>query len=250
MRIITWNILNKNEKIKSSLGFIFKYKPDIICLQEFPEKSLPLLNQKEYHFVNASDCNTIVFNKKNQTNSLLVVGIKRKIKYNTEKISLKMPANNIIKRVTNLKESIEGLKVTIPHKGEDIVLFNCHLSFAARPSIRKKQLKKILKSGEGNRIICGDFNDFGNHLFSWFIGFLFNYRSKDYKVDEKRNFENIFRRHNLKNLFHGKVTHPILRQQLDHILVSKKIKVEKNQVIKNGIKYSDHYPLLVDLNLN
>jgi endonuclease/exonuclease/phosphatase family metal-dependent hydrolase len=247
MRIITWNIFNKNEKIKSSLNFIFKYNPDIVCLQEFPEESLDLLNQKEYHFVNAKDCTTITLNKKNQTNSLLIIGIKRKIKHSTEIFSLKMPANNIIKKITNLKESLEGLKITFTYKNNKISLFNCHLSFAARPFIRRKELRKILKNGNGRRIICGDFNDFGNPFLNLFLGPFLNYRLKDYKINEIKYFERIFKKYKFNNWFFGEITHPISRQQLDYLLLSKELKIKNKEVLSEGSKFSDHLPLLVDL---
>lgn len=247
MKIITWNILDKNKKIEASLDWIFGFNPEVICFQEYPSNSMRFLNQKGYSFVTARDCNYLPLNKKNQLKSLLVIGIKKEIKYRAKVIPLEIPAKNIIQKITNLRECIEGLKITIRRKGKEINLFNIHLSVAAGHSTRLKQINKILEESSKEKIICGDLNNFGHPLYNWLIGFILNFKPKDYLINEKRDFEKIYKRNNLKNLFSGKVTYPLTRQQLDHILISKDVIVKKKKVLKKGSNFSDHLPLLVEI---
>ena len=210
------------------------------------------MEQKDYSFVHAKDCNTVSLDKKDQKDSLLVVGVRKGIKYTAKKFPLRVAARNIIKKLVHLKESLEGQKVVLHYKNNKIKLVNCHLSFAADPSVRRKQLIKILrKEGKvGKRIICGDFNDFGTPSLNWFVGFLFNFKSKDYKIDEEESFKRFYNKYKLNNLFSGKATHRSTKNQLDHILVSKGVGFKNNKTLKGGIKYSDHFPLLVDLDLD
>ncbi len=64
-------------------------------------------------------------------------------------------------------------------------------------------------------------------------------------MNEKDMFQEMYEKHNLINVFTKKTTHKHSRLQLDHILLPECANIKNQELIK--YKYSDHKPIMVDI---
>ncbi len=251
MKIITWNIYNKSRKIKEGFEFIKSHEPDVLCLQEFPSSFMHLLKETDYKFFVSKDCNKVCFTKKHPVNSFLVVGIKKSIEAKSYAIKIINSArNNIVTKLTNLIECVEAIKIKLNYKGKEMDLLNVHLPMAAPPSERLRIMNSLLDTSSiSSSIVCGDLNSFARKKHSWIIGRFFGYNKNDYDVDEHEIFDKLFKKNSLVNHFKDNVTHPFSGFQLDHILVPKHFGVKNKKIIKSGYRFSDHLPIMLELDL-
>ncbi|MFH1359253.1 MAG: endonuclease/exonuclease/phosphatase family protein [archaeon] len=250
MKIINWNVFSGNKKIEDSLKLVFKRAPDIICLQEFPVKSKKILNSyPDYDFVYCKDYSTLT-DFIRRTTALMVVGIKKKIKFKSKIIRFPhYKGYNLIRRYWKWDECREGLVIDFNYKGKKVRLFNVHFSFAASPDRRVFEFEKISSFfNKKNNIVCGDFNIISKRRYKYFFGWIFTYRFKDYFKNEKEIFSNLFKENNLKNIFKGNYTHRSVGMQLDYVLIPNSWNSGDLVVDKESSLYSDH--LLMDVDLN
>jgi endonuclease/exonuclease/phosphatase family metal-dependent hydrolase len=192
----------------------------------------------------------VCLNKKDCKNSFLVVAIAKSLTSAKKTIPMEIKTNSIVRKLVNLKECLEALIIDFKYKNQKLRLINTHLSFAAGPSVRLKQFKKILDNVKSTKsIICGDFNIFADRKYNFLIGCLFDYKQNDYDIDERKYFDSLFLKTKLNNPFKNKITFPLTKKQLDHILVHNSIKTVKVNVLKNGRFFSDHLPLLLEIKI-
>lgn len=124
-----------------------------------------------------------------------------------------------------------------------IRVFNTHLEIAIGPTRRLNQFENLVKHfGLQNNIICGDFNIFPHPIGSFFVGWAASFSLGDYKTNERKKFEILFKKLGLNNLFAKKITYPKYKLQLDHILTSNNLLIIDKKIEKKTA-FSDHYQL-------
>lgn len=124
-----------------------------------------------------------------------------------------------------------------------IRVFNTHLEIAIGPTRRLNQFENLVKHfGFENNIICGDFNIFPHPIGSFFVGWAASFSLGDYKINERKKFEILFKKLGLNNLFAKKITYPKYKLQLDHILTSNNLLIIDKKIEKKTA-FSDHYQL-------
>ena len=123
------------------------------------------------------------------------------------------------------------VKNVINYKGYDISIYNTHLDFMF-DSVKLRELKYLYKliSKDNNLVILmGDFNLKNNkEIFNKFCSLL----------EEKGISRVEFNDRTLKmSRYH---------REIDHVFLSNEFKVENYSIIKD-LEISDHYPIMVDV---
>ena len=225
MIICSFNIKNNffyhKDKTPEICNFIHKYHIDILCVQEYLFKDSFKFNLDKY--------------------KIYGIGRFRKKKHRFNE------SNNII---TNLDVSYANTKrlpwffTTLPriytyarlkYKSSNITVINTHVDYLHTLS-RKKQLNKLLsfiknESKENKIILMGDFNaDIYDKSFIKFINELNNLGINRVDINDK--------------------TFKLLNKPIDHIFISKEFKINSYKVlIDENYDISDHYPLIVDIDI-
>ena len=124
-------------------------------------------------------------------------------------------------------------RATIKYNDKTISIYNTHLDYKYN-SVKKRQLKKIYKiiSKDNNpKILLGDFNLKNNKT-------IFN------------NFEDKLKELNMYRVELNEKTFKAskYKREIDHIFLSKDFVLKDKKVIRN-ISTSDHYPILVDVEI-
>lgn len=131
---------------------------------------------------------------------------------------------------------------------QKIRIFNTHLEIAVGPTRRFGQFENLVKHLSRDNIICGDFNIFPHPIGSFFVGWAANFSLGDYKTNERKKFETLFKKLGLKNLFAKKITYPKYKLQLDHILTSNNLLVVDKKIEKKTT-FSDHCQLYCEIKI-
>ncbi len=240
MKLLVFNVQNKyrledyngiyrnKDTVKALSSFTKEHDIDILCLQEVVENYRNRLaeNLKDYKF----------YGKPRIGNNFFTKHIAKLKKFNESVnifTNLKVNfARNI--KLPNLPDFIPRVAtlITVSTSLGDITIINIHLSAYNKIS-KRRQLKYILKiiSNLNTKVILtGDFNmNVKSSLLNKFIDRLNKIGINHLKITEKT-----FKK--------SKCNLPI-----DHIFLSNNLKVIKLEVIKNDIKFSDHYPILLEL---
>jgi len=242
MKIISWNLWDSNRNLDQSLKLAFNEKPDIICFQEFRKESKNLLKQyRKFDFFFAEDFS---FPKRGVIIKCdLVIGIKKEYKASFKKIKMpKKTKKNLLMKLTHWDEAVEFCYVDFEKNKTKFRLFNIHLSCAANPERRNKEIKSVLryKSKTRKNILCGDLNTFARIHYNFLVGWIFGFRFRDTLCNEQKKFLEIFKREKLVNIFCNKITYPLFGLQLDHIIIPDTFEYSNTKTHKESILYSDH----------
>ena len=123
--------------------------------------------------------------------------------------------------------------VVIEYKGKELSIYNTHLE-VKNLNVKKKQLDyiyKLLVNDKREKIVMGDFNlKTNNSVFLDFVDSLEKIGISRVPLDEKT----------LKLSRYSR--------EIDHIFISDGFKVKNKQVIKD-LEISDHYPVIVELEI-
>ena len=232
LSVLAYNI-HFGQKLKLIQDWIINYESqfDIVCLQEFPlEKNsrfLKIFEANSYSYAFAPS-----FLRRGKQYGELTLFKNTKIK---------MLDNDVIKLGTNILErrsyknngENSSLLTLLQYQNKKFILANSHLFCFAFNSHRIGQLTKILdrikdvaKDHSTPTIILGDFN----------------YTS----IIRQKRLMDFMRSHKLLNAYKAH-THRLffLKQQLDYVFYGN-CKIS-NIAIGKKIKYSDHYPVKVDI---
>ncbi|MFH1770559.1 MAG: endonuclease/exonuclease/phosphatase family protein [archaeon] len=125
------------------------------------------------------------------------------------------------------------LKFAVEGKVIDLFLFAVHLSLRKKTrQIQLKELGQLINACDGEKMVFGDFNNFAGYKeFSEFLG--------------ETNMVNAIKASKEPHITTFPSWKP--RRHLDHVLVTKGIKVNDYRVL--DAKFSDHLPVLVDFEL-
>ncbi|MFA5745128.1 MAG: endonuclease/exonuclease/phosphatase family protein [Candidatus Paceibacterota bacterium] len=248
-----------NKELDRAFEFISHADFDIFCLQEVPEEFLERLKTLSYRSVYAPESN-LVFRGKRGT--IFNVVLSKYPIVHSEIISLKHYTPELPWRSRLFARCMfllriwpEGLgnrhalyaDIGIPDRGV-VRIFNLHLPLM-NPHIRAEEFEHSLlqKNPSQPTIVCGDFNIIEKSftiVLNWILGGKITdtlcYRR------ERNHFEKRFATYKLLNALHGKMTHPLSRSQLDHILVSNSFSIKNVGVISDRAG-SDHCPIHAEI---
>ena len=228
MILSTFNIQNNYRnynlsKANNIYNYFNDYNIDILCMQEVFDKcdnDLITLFNKHYYVGKYRYILMPFFRKKNEKNP--IISRYKIIKYKTYYLPF-IPSK--YKRIlTHAVVEFEGIQISI---------YNTHIEIHDN-DVKKRQLNRIIKIiNKDNRpkIIVGDFNSkINNTIFLNFINCLED--NNIYRVD-----------------FNGKTLKASKDSlAIDHIFLSDDFIIKKKKLL-NNIEFSDHYPLLVEIEL-
>ena len=229
MRISTFNIQNDYrlyDKNKSLViyNYLKKNKIDVLGLQEVFNKcgkDLAILINNLYSMVgDYRFFSKILLKRVNEKNPIITdLNI-------VESKTYHLPHwPSLVKRVIT--------HIIVEYKGKEISIYNTHLE-VKNLNVKSRQLKKIyelLVNDKRNIILMGDFNlKTNNSVFNDFVSDLEKIGLKRIPIDEKT----------LKLSRYSR--------EIDHIFISNSFEVKSKEVIKD-LDISDHYPVIVELDI-
>lgn len=273
MTIITWNLWNKNPDQIGSIKNLINKETDIICLQEVmletvnyyqkfcleSQENQRILQSLEKVYSNQiSNSNnqnsnsqkentwqifTALDHRDSQNQHYLVILTRLPIfNYFCDYLDQKPPKSFLAKRY-KIQSIRQFQYIDLLQNNKKIRIFNTHLEIAIGPTRRLAQFESLVKHfGLENNIICGDFNIFPHPIGSLFVGWAASFSLGDYKTNERKKFEIIFKKLGLCNIFAKKITYPKYKLQLDHILTSNNLLIIDKKIEKKTT-FSDHYQL-------
>ena len=288
MTVVSWNLWNENPDQIGSIKNLINKEIDIICLQEVmletvnyyqkfclenqekekvipalkPEKSSNLENQinnSPQNFYNSdSDSHFkkrykwqifIALDHRDTKNQHYLVILTRLpiCQHFCDYLDQKPPKSFLAKRY-KIQSIRQFQYIDLLQNEKKIRVFNTHLEIAIGPTRRLGQFENLVKHFGQNNIICGDFNIFPHPIGSFFVGWAASFSLGDYKTNERKKFEILFKKLGLHNIFAKKITYPKYKHQLDHILTSHNLLVADKKIEKKTT-FSDHYQLYCELKI-
>lgn len=246
LKIFSWNIYCNNKSFPGVVRFLEAHEADVMCLQEVPTDVVKKLRKRNFYIAEAKARHR--GRKKLKTRNVILsrYPIKRKggdAFPEEEKRALKS-------RISGLCGPLEFQFIDIKTQKRVVRIFNSHLECNTSPRVRLEQFRQVLQASHNSyvNVFCGDLNVYGRWYVNLFIGFMSNCKLKDLTSFERRMFDKLFKDHKLQNVFHGHVTYPRFRLQLDHILIPDDIKLVEKHVYKKRYG-SDHRPIMAKINL-
>ena len=230
MKISTFNVQNnyrsyKEDKSKDICDYLMNNEIDILGLQEVfskCDKDLSNYLSKLYDMVGKYRfLSKILLRRINEKTPIIT-----KYKIISHKTYRLPHFPSLLNRVLT--------HIIIEYNGREISVYNTHLEYKLL-YVKKRQLKRILDIiSDDHRplILMGDFNlKDNNQVFNDF-------------VDDLNNM-------NIKRINLGEKTLKLSKysREIDHIFVSDSFHVNSKEVIKD-LDISDHYPVLVDIDLD
>ncbi|MDP3725634.1 MAG: endonuclease/exonuclease/phosphatase family protein [bacterium] len=256
VRILDWNVCNENrappEKI---VDFIFSHNPDIICLQEVPRLVLDTINSRvlgKYERVMGNDMRC-----GEELCFLVTLSRFPIIKWRAIQALKKGGWRSFFSSFWhNIEEHLESLRVDILVERRRVRVLNVHLEVGTGPKNRLQQFRHVLRHGIRrwtikSAIIAGDLNIYGQGWYERFVGWLwFGLRSVELLLNEREEFERIFKKRGLKNIFREETTFSTggVNFQFDHILVPRNTVVISRSVISEHCG-SDHTPIIGEIDI-
>ena len=256
MKIYSWNILFRNQKLDRAFAFIRDAEWDLFCLQEVPEEFLKRLRTLPCSIAHRTDAEKLlpsgVVPIFNVILSRFPIQSQGEIPFPEygHLYSLRTRAFIYLMRPFHFSRQRNrgSLFVDITVGSELVRVFNLHL-ILAHPLWRLKEFERAMLERDPARptIVCGDFNIVESRHIT-LLNWLFGGRVSDvvFHRRERTHIEQCFIEHELTNALRGTVTHPISRSQLDHILVSKSFSIKNAEVLTDRIG-SDHRPIRVTI---
>lgn len=226
--VSSFNIKNdyfkyNKEKTNTIIDYLIDNKIDILTLQELYKKAdkdlTKYLLDLDYHIIKRYRfISRLILRPINESTPIIT---NRKI---ISKRNYRLPfLPSFPKRIMT--------KIVIEYNNELISIYNTHLD-NRNVNVQEKELKKISKILEKDKnkiILTGDFNlKINKGIFISFIKRLSKLNIVRVEIDEKTLKQSKYNR------------------AIDHIFVSKELKVIDKKVIKD-LEISDHYPILIKI---
>lgn len=228
--LISYNI-RFGKELGRVVGWLKKTnpKPDIICIQEFPESKLEeigeMLGKNSYKFEFAPS-----FQKKRVRFGELTLFRPGKLRLTSSKI-IQLGESKLDSTIFRYKSHRSSLATEFDFKGKKILVVNVHLIWLGLHRSRKNQLKKTISALNRNipTIIVGDYN------YSLLLG-------------RKKGLLKFMEEFGYKMAGERVVTHKLWKipQQIDYAFY-KGLKVSETKVIR--LKYSDHFPITIGFDI-
>ena len=246
MKVITWNLWNKNPDQFTSIKFLMDLGAEVICLQEVLLETIIRLqsfaNSPENKDEKGSKWQVFqaLDHRDATTQHYLVILTKIPVcRHFCDYLDSTPPYSFLAKR-----HKIQSVRqfhyVDLIYQNTKFRIFNIHLEVAVGPRRRLLQFDNLVKNFGETNVVCGDFNVFPHPLGNLFLGWAASFSLGDYTTNERKKFEEKFKKLNLNNVFRKRVTYPRYKLQLDHILVPKNMEILEKKVGKKTTS-SDHY---------
>lgn len=241
IRLVSWNVFNRNPDGERIARLADTLKPGLLALQEVVAAHQPALDRIGGHRATALD----YLDGQQET---LLATVSR-----TPFLSVERFDGNPGRRLSGSwygrrmrwAECLQALAVTVDLHGGPLTLVNLHLSAAVAPSAREAELRAILDwLGERRpAVLCGDFNSFGRAERSLLAALPLSYRLRDLLSDENRALRRLMARAGFEA---APLTAPTFRRfgvgiRMDHIF-ARGVAIRELAVIadRHG---SDHHGL-------
>lgn len=257
MRIISWNVNNRNKKIKKGIRFILSLSPDVICLQEVPLNILEWLKTIATYTV--SFCHDWINSRSETKNCYICTLTKQKPIRVQSCIFSPGPIRSILNtfiymRMLHNVEQHRVLAITIKTSVGKLQIANTRLSCAPNIFSRLEMFHDMIQAVQRKTIptiYCGDFNVFDSKVVKVLTGWLRGFHIFDYRINERIAFEILFAKERLVNIFRGKSTFIVNRPllQLDHILIPHSFIVTGHTLTRKRYG-SDHRMLIADIDVS
>lgn len=253
MRIISWNVNNRNKKIKKGIRYILSLRPDVICLQEVPQRMMLWLHTISGYTV--SKCFDSKHHHKSTKHIYVCtltkqkpIRVKRHIYDNGFSNSL---LTKLYTSLLHVKEQHTVLVATLQIRGKPIQIANTRLSCAIGTHDRLQEFTILIQKTKHPEILtiyCGDFNIVDSKIVNRLTGWLRGFNHFDYLLDERGSFEKLYQQEQLVNIFRGRSTSLVNRPllQLDHILVPYAFPIQSHSLTRKRFG-SDHRMLIIDV---
>lgn len=252
MTIYSWNMLYRNKRLDEAFDFIRSADFDVFCLQEVPEMMLERLRTLPYELSFRQDVEKLF-------DDSTVVMYNVILSRHPIRKSAEVPfpdyrdpepvRTRLFRRV--MPEHFPALRnrggviVDIEANATSFRIIDLHLILAAAPPRRLEEFERAMLERDPAlpTIVCGDFNTLEKpHItvLNWLFGGSLSHAA--FYKRERMLIEKRFVEHGLFNPLRGSRTHGLSRSQLDHILVSRELAVERAEVLpdRHG---SDHHPI-------
>jgi len=256
MRIVSWNVNSRNKKIKKGIHYILSLSPDVICLQEVPQRILSYLQTLSDYSL--STCFDSKHHKIPQKNIYVCTLTKQQPMRVTKHTYDNGFSNSLLTKfytfLLHVEEKHMVLVVTLMIHRKKIQIANTRLSCAIGTHDRLQELTTLIQKTKHPTIptiYCGDFNVVDSKIFNRLTGWIRGFDHFDYLLDERKAFEALYTKEHLVNIFRGKSTSIINRPllQLDHILVPYSFITIGNGLTRKRYG-SDHKMLITDINVS
>lgn len=247
LKVFSWNMYCNNRNFAGALKFLEEQNADVMCLQEVPTDIARMLEKKtQWHISQAKAHHR--GHRRVKTRNVIISRYPIKEKGASSFLEDEKPS--IKSRITGLCGPLEFQYIDIKPGKRKVRIFNSHLECNTSPRIRVEQFKQVLQLSHKSslNIYCGDLNTYGEWYLNLFVGYISNYKLKDISSSERNLFNALFREYELNNVFHGNVTYPLFRLQLDHILVPNDVPVVSKMVYHKRYG-SDHRPISVEVEI-
>lgn len=255
MRVYSWNMLYKNKRLDRAFSFIHGLEFDILCLQEVPERFLPLLSALPYEMVSTTDA--VMRSRRRETAMYIVILSRFPIRASG---AVPFPELRLPARTRWLLKAKEGrlemgarnaLYADIDAGSGPVRIFSIHFTLSS-PSARERELAVVERflPKRFPAVLAGDLNIIEHPAvkpLNWIVGSRLSESLPWHR--ERSHVEKRFLVLGLKNPLRGRKTHGFSRSQLDHILVPKGSSVSEAKVVRRTYG-SDHHPVVVACDLS
>ncbi len=253
MRVVSWNVFNRNATPPAKIAdFLLAQDADVICLQEVPDPVLrELLGRDDTGYAHAvargmrcaehGECFLVILSR-------YPVIRHKKIRGN-EGRGWRSFFSSVWHR---LEEHLESHYIDVLTQEDRVRIFNVHLEVGTGPRNRLTQFLRVLRhSAHGKNIIAGDLNIYGETWYQRFIGLMwFGLQFRELLMDEREEFERVFSKFRLRNMFRGRTTFCAVEGaadfQFDHILLPEDAIVSSTSVFEEQCG-SDHKLIIADV---
>lgn len=247
LKVFSWNMYCHNRNFNGALKFLEDIDADVMCLQEVPTAiAREMKKKREWNVTEAKARHR--GRKRTKTRNVIVS--KYPVKGKGGDAFADEEKRAIKSRISGLCGPLEFQYIDIKVGNRKVRIFNSHLECNTSPRMRAEQFKQVLQLSHKSsaNIYCGDLNTYGQWYLNIFVGYISNYTLGDITRSEKKLFNDLFKEYKLHNVFHGHVTYPLFRLQLDHILIPDDMTLVRKQVHKKRYG-SDHRPICVEVEI-
>lgn len=256
MKVITWNVRGGNRRVHELIRQALRFAPDILCLQEVPEREMPYLRGMPSYYVHDAED----FRGKDSSRNRYTVILTKKRPVRVQTIPYQSPHTRclwdrlfyeLILKASERRTAVAVEIVTGVHR-KTVRFVSTRLPAAIGTGERLRLFSRIMQALDTTAItvFCGDLNVVDGWLLNRLSGWTRAFRFGDYLTNERQAFERLIARFGLVNIFRGVATWgfglPFF--QFDHILVPRGTNVRFARV--NTRRFgSDHRMLLADIEI-
>ena len=261
--LMSWNVDDKRDDdfLGELLRLIAEMRPEIICLQEVPERFLEALASAPISAQYPNFTFAIDQHKDGgylgpscpRTTSYLVILSKREHPFEEVfEYTHGRPKETLFSEATGWDECIQHHGVNIKINGKSLRIINVHFGCAATYRDKRKQFRVVTKEHfiPDHTIVCGDFNTTitlePRHLLLHLVGRWFSARDI-LQARAQRHFAKAAGKHGLQDLFCNTETYIGTGLSLVGILIPKRLVDKIEYWALSETRGSDHAPTFARL---